>query len=76
MRVCVAKKWTTKCISLHIRSIGQVTRAKSKSGAVVRHQRVFVVLKTTSIAKWLFKSRAAPLYCSLVTSLSMHAALT
>ena len=47
----------------------QVTTAKSKSGAVVKHQRVFVVLKTTSNAKWLFKSGAAPLYRSLVTSL-------
>ena len=28
-----------------------------------------MVLKTTSIAKWLFKSGAAPLYRSLVTSL-------
>ena len=32
----------------------QVTRAKSKSGAVVKHQKVFVVLKTTSNAKPLF----------------------
>ncbi len=47
--------------------LGQVTRAKSKSDAVVKHQRVFVVLKTTSNAKWLFKSGAAPLYRSLVT---------
>ena len=47
----------------------QVTRAKSKSGAVVKHQRVFVVLKTTSNVEGLFKSGAAPLYHSLVTSL-------
>jgi hypothetical protein len=47
----------------------QVTRAKSKSGAVVKHQRVFMVLKTTSSANQLFKSGAAPLYRSLVTSL-------
>ena len=45
----------------------QVTRAKSKSGAVVKHQRMFVVLKTQK--KSLFKSGAAPLYHSLVTSL-------
>ena len=48
----------------------QVTRAKSKSGAVVEHQRIHVVLKITSNTKWLFKSSAVPLYCSLVTSLS------
>ncbi len=49
--------------------IRQVTRAKSKSGAVVKHQRVFVVLKTTSKAKRLFQSGTAPVYHSLVTSL-------
>ena len=32
---------------------------------------MFVVLKTTSNTKWLFKSGAAPLYRSLVTSLKM-----
>ena len=47
----------------------QVTRAKSKSDAVVKHQRVFVVLKTTSVVKQLFKSGAVPFYHSLVTSL-------
>ena len=47
----------------------QVTRTKSKSGAVVKHQRMFVVLKTTSNVKQHFKSGAAPLYHSLVTSL-------
>ena len=47
----------------------QVTRAKSKSGAVVKHQRMFVVLETTSNTKRLFKSGAVPLYCSLVTFL-------
>ena len=52
--------------------IRQVTRTKSKSSAVVEHQRVLVVLKTTSIAKQLFKSGAAPLYRSLVTSLYMY----
>ena len=46
----------------------QVTRRKSKSGTVVKHQKTFVVLKTTSNVKWLFKSGAAPLYHSLVTS--------
>ena len=40
-----------------------------KSGAVVKHQRMFVVLKTTSNTKQLLKSGAAPLYRSLVTSL-------
>ena len=48
----------------------KVTRAKSKSGAMVKHQRVFVILKTTSNVESLFKSGAAPLYCSLVTSLN------
>ena len=56
-------------ISTSVNHYRQVTRAKSKSGAVVKHQRVFVVLKTTSNAKQLFKSGAAPLYRSLVTSL-------
>ena len=45
------------------------TSGKSKSGAVVKHQRLFVVLKTTSNVKRLFKSGTAPLYRSLVTSL-------
>ena len=40
----------------------KVTRAKSKSSAVVKHQRVFMVLRNTSIAKRLFKSDAAPLF--------------
>ena len=53
--------------------IREVTRRKSKSGAAVKHQRKFVVLKTTSNVKWLFlKSSTAPLYCSLVTSLDMN----
>jgi hypothetical protein len=47
----------------------QVTRAEPKSGAVVKLQREFVVLKTTSNAKRHFKSGAMPLYRSLVTSL-------
>ena len=47
----------------------EVTRRKSKSSTVVIHQREFVVLKTTSNVKWIFKSNAAPLYHSLVTSL-------
>ena len=51
----------------HYTPCRQVTRAKSKSGAVVKHQRRFVVLKTTSN-----KSSAAPLYRSLVTSLPWH----
>ena len=48
----------------------QVTRTKPKSGAVVKHQRMFVVLKTTSNVKQHFKSGTAPLYRSLVTSLN------
>ena len=48
----------------------EVTRRKSKSGAVVKHQSTFVVLKTTSNVKGHFKSGTAPLYCSLVTSLT------
>ena len=47
----------------------QVTRTKSRSGAVVKYQRMFVVLKATSNVKQHFKSGATPLYCSLVTSL-------
>ena len=47
-------------------------RAKSKSGAVVKHQRAFVVLKTISNVKWFFKSSTAPLYSSLVTYMYMH----
>ena len=54
---------------LHLYIFRQVTRAKSKSGAVVKHQWMFMVLKTTSNTKQLFKSGAAPLYRSLVTSL-------
>ena len=51
----------------------QVTRTKSKSGAVVKHQRTF--LKSTSNVKELFKSNAAPLYRSLVTSLTQYTAM-
>ena len=40
-----------------------------KSGAVVKQQGMFVVLKTTSNTKQLLKSGAVPLYRSLVTSL-------
>ena len=36
-----------------------------KSGAVVKHLRTFAVLKTINV-NGLFKSRTAPLYCSLV----------
>ena len=54
----------------HIR---EVTRRESKSGAVVKHQRKFVVLKTTSNVKGLLKSGTAPLYRSLVTSLHIIA---
>ena len=42
----------------------QITRAKLKSGAVVKHQRMSVVLKTTSNTFHFFKSSAAPLYRS------------
>ena len=50
---------------------GKITRGNAKSGAVVKHQRKLVVLKTTSNVhvKAHFKSGFAPLYCSLVTSL-------
>ena len=48
----------------------QVTRWKAKSGAVVKHQRKLVVLKTTSNVKGHFKSSFAPHYRSLVTFLS------
>lgn len=47
----------------------QVTRTNAKSGAMVEHQRMFVILKTTPNAKGLFKSGAAPLYRSSVTFL-------
>ena len=49
--------------------IRQVTRRKLKSGAVVKLQKIFVVLKTTSNVKGIFESGFAPLYRSLVTSL-------
>ena len=54
-----------------VRWIRQVTRIKSKSSGVVKHQTLmmFVVLKTTSNVKQHFKSGAEPLYCSFVTSL-------
>ena len=71
----VSQASTHSRVSTHVPnlkgSIRQDTRAKSKSGAVVKHQRMFVVSKTTSNTKWLFKSGAAPLYHSLVTSLSV-----
>ena len=49
--------------------IRQVTGGKAKSGAVVKHQRKRVVLKTTSNVRDHFKSGFVPLYRSLVTSL-------
>ena len=45
----------------------QVTRGKAKSGAVVKHSRKLVVLKTTSNVKGHFGF--VPLYRSSVTSL-------
>ena len=51
----------------------EITRRKLKSSAVVKHQRTFVVLKTTSTAKGFFTSSDAPHYRSLVTSLKQHA---
>ena len=51
-------------LPLELSCIRQVTRAKSTSSAVVKHQRM---LKTTSNEKSLFKRDAAPLYRSLVT---------
>ena len=47
----------------------QVTKAKSKGGAVVKLQRMFVVNKNHIKCKMVFQERAAPLYRSLVTSL-------
>ena len=47
----------------------QVTRTKSKSGAVVKYQKMFMVLKTPSNVKQQIKSGAVPLYPSLVASL-------
>ena len=47
--------------------IQSATRTKAKSGAVVKHQRTFVVEKTTSNVNELFKSGRYP---SLGTSLS------
>ena len=61
--------FSLRSLVLHIDCSREVTRRKSKSGAVVKHQRKLVVLKTTSNVKWHFKSSAVPLYCSLVTSL-------
>ena len=46
----------------------QVTTKTLKSGAVVKHKRMFVVLKTTSNAKGLIKGVTASLYHSLMTS--------
>ena len=45
---------------------------KSKSGAMDKDQRIFMVLKTTSNVKELFKGGAVPLYHLLVTSLVQH----
>ena len=45
--------------------IRQVTRAKSKSGAVIKHKRVLVIYETTSRVKWYFKRGATPLYHSI-----------
>ena len=55
-------------VHVHTLYSRQVTRGKAKSGAVVKHQRKLVVLKTTSNVKGIFKG-FAPLYHSLVTSL-------
>ena len=45
-----------------------VTRNKLKSGNLFKHQRMFVVSKTTSNITRHLKSGAAPLYHSLMTS--------
>ena len=58
-----------KARHMYIIHLRQVTRIKSKSGAVVKYQRMFVVLKSTSNVKQHFKTGAAPLYRSLVTSM-------
>ena len=42
-----------------------VARKKSKRGAVVKHQKIFVVLEATSNVKGLFKSSAASLSTTL-----------
>ena len=60
---------TEICVHVHVH-VRQVTGGKAKSGAVVKHQRKDVVLKTTSNVNRNFKSGCAPLYRSLVTSLT------
>ena len=39
----------------------QITREKSKSSVVVKHQRIFVIQEATSNVKELFKSSATTL---------------
>ena len=54
--------------SIDIGNTRQVIRTNSKSDAVVKQQRSFVVFKTTKNVKGHFKSFTVPLYHSLVTS--------
>ena len=52
---------------------GKFTWTKSsKSGAVVKPQKVFVVYRTTSNVEGYFKSDAVPFYWSLMTPLRLH----
>ena len=48
---------------------GKSLEQNLRSSAVTKHQRKFMVIKTTSNVKQCSRSGAAPLYCSLVTSL-------
>ena len=52
------------------RNSREVIGKKLKIGVVVKHQRTFVVLKATLKLKGIFKSGAASLYRSLMTSLN------
>ena len=56
----------------HHNTIRQVTRGKAKRGAAVKQQKKLVVSKSTSNVNGHFKSGFAPLYRSLVTSLTTH----
>ena len=58
------QKYVIIMVCILINQVPTPTRTKSKSYVVVKHQGM---LKATSNVKWLFKSGALPLYCSLVT---------
>ena len=70
-----ATKLILKFVDLTVTYSRRVTRTKSKSGTVVRHQRMLVVHKTTSNVRGHFKSSTVPLHRSLVTSLCSTCAL-